>query len=247
MNRIMNDTTEKTVKLSARLAAVASFVEPGSRVADVGTDHGYIPIYLVRTGIAQRALAMDVRPGPLERARAHVEQLEPGCRERIEIRLSDGLKALKPEEADTVVIAGMGGELIIRILEQGRHMWDSVRRLILSPQSELQKVRHFLSQEGFCILRETMVKDEGKYYTVMEAGRGTMEYGNEAQYLYGACLIREKHPVLREYLQKEKNRVEAILAHVTAPEGPATRGQEAARRSLTEELQWIEEALDEMQ
>ena len=162
MNRKTNDTTEKTVKLSARLAAVAALVEPGSRVADVGTDHGYIPIYLVQTGIADRALAMDVRPGPLERARAHVDRLSPGCRERIETRLSDGLKALSPGEADTVVIAGMGGELMIRILDEGRHMWDSLRRLILSPQSELQKVRHFLSQEGFCILGETMVKDEGK-------------------------------------------------------------------------------------
>lgn len=77
MNRKTNDTTEKTVKLSARLAAVAALVEPGSRVADVGTDHGYIPIYLVQTGIADRALAMDVRPGPLERARAHVDRLSP--------------------------------------------------------------------------------------------------------------------------------------------------------------------------
>ena len=121
MNRKTNDTTEKTVKLSARLAAVAALVEPGSRVADVGTDHGYIPIYLVQTGIADRAIAMDVRSGPLERARAHVDRLPPGCRERIETRLSDGLKALSPGEADTVVIAGMGGELMIRILDEGRH------------------------------------------------------------------------------------------------------------------------------
>ena len=120
MNRKTNDTTEKTVKLSARLAAVAALVEPGSRVADVGTDHGYIPIYLVQTGIADRAIAMDVRSGPLERARAHVDRLPPGCRERIETRLSDGLKALSPGEADTVVIAGMGGELMIRILDEGQ-------------------------------------------------------------------------------------------------------------------------------
>ena len=227
MNRKTNDTTEKTVKLSARLAAVAALVEPGSRVADVGTDHGYIPIYLVQTGIADRALAMDV--------------------ERIETRLSDGLKALSPGEADTVVIAGMGGELMIRILDEGRHMWDSLRRLILSPQSELQKVRHFLSQEGFCILGENMVKDEGKYYTVMEVGRGSMEYGREALYRYGACLIRDKNPVLKEYLQSEKKRVEGILERFNAAEGPATGGQETARRLLAEELQWIKEAQNEMQ
>lgn len=146
-----------------------------------------------------------------------------------------------------MVIAGMGGELMIRILDEGRHMWDSLRRLILSPQSELQKVRHFLSQEGFCILGENMVKDEGKYYTVMEVGRGSMEYGSEALYRYGACLIRDKNPVLKEYLQNEKARVEGILDRLNAAGKPATGGQETARRLLAEELQWIKEACDEMQ
>lgn len=233
------------MKLSPRLLAVTSFVKKGSRVADIGTDHGYVPIWLIEEGIAESALAMDVRKGPLERAESHIRLY--GLEDRIQTRLSDGLKELRAGEADTVVIAGMGGELMIRILDEGRHMWDSLRRLILSPQSELQKVRHFLSQEGFCILGENMVKDEGKYYTVMEVGRGCMEYGSEALYRYGACLIRDKNPVLKEYLQNEKNRVEGILARLNAAGEPATGGQETARRLLAEELQWIKEACDEMQ
>lgn len=240
------DTTKKTIRLSDRLAAVASFVRPCGSVADVGTDHGYIPIYLVQAGIAERALAMDVREGPLERARAHIGSLAPEYRERIGTRLSDGLSALSPGEADTVVIAGMGGELIIRILDEGRHMWDSVESWVLSPQSELQKVRHFFSEQGFLIRAETMVKDEGKYYTVMEVGRGRMEYASEARYLYGECLIREKNPVLREYLEKEKARVEAILARLSG-DGEMTEGQREARRSLLAERSWIEEAQHEMQ
>ena len=233
------------MKLSDRLEMIASFVEHGNRLADIGTDHGYVPIYLVQTGRVPSALAMDVRKGPLLRAEEHIR--EAGLSGRIQTRLSDGLKKLAPGEADTVVIAGMGGELMIRILDEGRHMWDSLRRLILSPQSELQKVRHFLSQEGFCILGENMVKDEGKYYTVMEVGRGSMEYGSEALYRYGACLIRDKNPVLKEYLQSEKKRVEGILDRLNAAGGPATGGQETARRLLAEELQWIKEAQNEMQ
>lgn len=214
---------DKTIKLSGRLAAVASFAETGCRVADIGTDHGYIPIYLVQTGRAESALAMDVRKGPLDRARAHIEALDPQQRARLTTRLSDGLKALKPGEADTVVIAGMGGELMIRILTEGSHMWDSVTNWILSPQSELQKVRHFFKDQGFFICRETMVKDEGKYYTVMQVRRGAMEELSEAAYLYGPCLLEQKSPVLAEYLGREEIRVLGILRQVEA----GIEGQEA--------------------
>ena len=114
------------VKLSKRLERIASFVQPGSRVADIGTDHGYVPIWLVQKGVCPSALAMDVRKGPLERAEEHVEEV--GLSGKIELRLSDGLAKLKAGEADTVVIAGMGGKLTCRILEQGRHVWENWRR-----------------------------------------------------------------------------------------------------------------------
>ena len=119
------------MKLSKRLELVASFVPEGSRIADIGTDHGYIPIFLTEKGICQSALAMDVREGPLSRAREHIR--EKNLEDRIQVRLGDGLKELRPGEADTVVIAGMGGQLVIHILEEGRHMWDSVKTWILSP------------------------------------------------------------------------------------------------------------------
>lgn len=128
------------------------------------------------------ALAMDVRKGPLERAEEHVEEV--GLSGKIELRLSDGLAKLKAGEADTVVIAGMGGKLTCRILEQGRHVWENwsegKERLILSPQSEQDEVRHFLEKQGFSILREAMLTDEGKYYIVIEAARGTMRPGERA-------------------------------------------------------------------
>ena len=234
-----------SIQLSIRLSAIAGLTRGAKRLADIGTDHGYLPIFLAQQESLEYAVAMDVNRGPLLRAQEHIRRQH--LEAKITTRLSDGAQKLQPGEADCVVIAGMGGELMIRILDEGRHMWDSLRRLILSPQSELQKVRHFLSQEGFCILGENMVKDEGKYYTVMEVGRGSMEYGSEALYRYGACLIRDKNPVLKEYLQNEKARVEGILDRLNAAGKPATGGQETARRLLAEELQWIKEACDEMQ
>ena len=239
---------DKTIKLSKRLAAVASFAEPGCRVADIGTDHGYIPIYLVQKGLAASALAMDVGRGPLDRAKAHIEALDPQLRARLDTRLSDGLAALSPGEADTVVIAGMGGELMIRILTEGRHMWDSVRNWILSPQSELQKVRHFFKDQGFCICRETMVKDEGKYYTVMQVRRGSMEELSEAAYLYGPCLLEQKSPVLAEFLDREEHRVFRILRQVEGgAQAARTEGQIKAANALALELKLIKEAQYEMQ
>lgn len=121
------------MQLSKRLKLVASFVPEGDRVADVGTDHGYVPIWLVGTGRCPGAVAMDVRQGPLDRARAHIR--ESGLEDKIQVRLCDGLSGSIPGEVDTVVIAGMGGELMLRILEEGRHMWESTAHFVLSPQS----------------------------------------------------------------------------------------------------------------
>ena len=241
------------VKLSKRLERIASFVQPGSRVADIGTDHGYVPIWLVQKGVCPSALAMDVRKGPLERAEEHVEEV--GLSGKIELRLSDGLAKLKAGEADTVVIAGMGGKLTCRILEQGKE------RLILSPQSEQDEVRHFLEEQGFSILREAMLTDEGKYYIVIEAARGTMRPGREQDYRFGADLIRKKDPVLLAYLEKEEKMTRQVLAGLTENDaqnkketleaseaGEAAISRRAARiNELTAYLALIEETRHEMQ
>lgn len=268
------------LRLSKRLQLVASFVQEGSRIADIGTDHGYVPIYLARTGRIRSAIAMDVGKEPLARAKEHIEAywgtgkaagpaatVTAAC--PITTRLSDGLKELRAGEADTVIMAGMGGELETHIMEEGRRLWDSIDRWILSPQSDLDKVRRFLAENGFSIGREAMVKDSGKFYTVMLATRGRMEYENQAQYLYGKLLIEQRDEVLKEYLRREQNRVEKILAELT--EGNAdgnfarragkadgavayeadgivrTPAQREAIARLREELFWIKEARDEMQ
>lgn len=233
------------LKLSKRLETIASFVPAGSRIADVGTDHGYIPISLVERGTALSALAMDVRQGPLLRARAHVQ--ERGLGDKISLRLGDGLSSLESGEADTVIIAGMGGELIIHIMEEGRRLWPEIGRWILSPHSEIFKVRRFLREAGFSIAREAMVKDEGKFYTVMEALPAPPGDGEEPRAiddLYGGYLIRRKDPVLKEYLKLEREKSEALLASLAG--AGSGRGRERARE-LRCEIDRIMEAEYEMQ
>ena len=200
------------MKLSRRLETIASFVPEGSTVADIGTDHGYIPIHLVQEGKAKHAIAMDVRKGPLLRAQAHIH--EAGLEAHVEVRLSDGLLKLEQNEADCVVIAGMGGELIIHILEEGRGLWEGIPHWVLSPHSELDKVRRFLEEQEFFTWRETMIKEEGKFYTIMGINR-TNKAGEkdnrEISYRYGRSLLESKDPVLKEYLKKEEEQLEQIM------------------------------------
>lgn len=232
------------MKISKRLEMIASFVPEGSRVADIGTDHGYIPIYLVQEKKAEYAIAMDVRPGPLERAQAHIR--EAGLEDSIEVRLSDGLLKLGENEADCVVIAGMGGELMIHILKEGKNLWDNIPYWVLSPHSEPQKVRRFLEEQEFFIEREIMIKEDGKYYFVLGVSKGTgntMDYGREVFYRYGRQLLEERDPVLLEYLKKEEGQLEGILGGLSRSK---TEASEKRMKELRQEMAWNKEAQDEM-
>lgn len=230
------------MKLSRRLETIAAMAPSCGCVADVGTDHGFVPIRLLELLKAERAIAMDVRRGPLKRAEEHISQF--GLNGRIETRLSDGLLKLEPGEADVVIIAGMGGELMLRILRDGGHVRDTVGCFILSPQSELSLFRHGLEELGLAIVEETMVEEDGKYYTVMAVKPGTMHYEQEYRYRYGDCLIRQGSGVLAEFLDREKEQYQAILAQLAGQSG---EGAKARYLELEKELHEIEEACHAMQ
>lgn len=229
------------MKLSKRLEMVVSFVEAGSKVADVGTDHGYVPIALAGRGTVAQGLAMDVRTGPLGKAKEHIRQY--GLEDVIQVRLSDGVKELKEGEADTVIMAGMGGELVIHILEDGKRLWGQVKHWILSPQSEIDKVRRFLEENGFLIAREEMVEEDGKYYTVMDVTPGRMERMEPWEVLYGPCLVRKGHPVLKEFLVKERRNLTGILRGLEGQEGESAKRRE---RELRQKAAWVEKAMEVM-
>ena len=172
-------------------------VTRGYRLADIGTDHGFVPIWLVRNGVIPSAVAMDVNRGQLERAREHIAQA--GLEAYIRTRLSDGLAGLHKGEADSILIAGMGGALTLRILEKDPPQSLGAVELILQPQSEISKVREYLCRSGWKIDAEDMVLEDGKYYPMMHCVRGEMTLTPE-EAEFGPCLIASGHPVLRKYL-----------------------------------------------
>ena len=158
------------MQLSLRLSAIADMVTEGNRLVDVGCDHGYLPVYLIQEKKIPSAIAMDVRKGPLSRAQEHIRQY--GLEEYIQTRLSDGLAALKAGEGDTLVIAGMGGPLMERILTDGKSVRDSFSELILQPQSDIPHFRRFIQSEGWDIVEEKMVEEDGKFYPMMRVVPG---------------------------------------------------------------------------
>lgn len=212
----------RPVALSERLRTVAGMVTVGNAVCDVGCDHGFVPIYLVQQGISPKVIAMDLREGPLRAAREHVAAY--GLEGQIVTRLSDGLHNYEKNEADTLICAGMGGGLMMRILAEDREKTDSFRELILQPQSEVEKFRRFLRESGYRILDEEMLREDGKFYqAIRAASAGNGECGKEArideelcklQDRYGPVLLQKKTPVFFEFLEREAVVYEEILVRL---------------------------------
>lgn len=229
------------MQLSLRLSAIAEMVTEGNRLVDVGCDHGYLPVYLVLQHKIPGAIAMDVRKGPLSRAQEHLEAY--GLGEYIETRLSDGLHALNPGEGDTLVIAGMGGPLMEKILTEGERVLDSFQELILQPQSDIPHFRHFLLEKGWDIVKENIILEDGKFYPMLKAVRaqedGVKEY-SRAEEWFGKLLLEQQHPVLLQYLKRELRIRTEILEKLK--KAPAASAQER-RKEIEEETQLILAAL----
>lgn len=225
-------------ELSKRLQAVADLVTPGMRLADVGTDHAYIPIYLTQNGLVPSAIAMDINKGPLERADTHI--LEHGLDGKIVTRLSDGLVNLKMEEADTMIAAGMGGGLVIHILNENPAKTRSLKELILQPQSELAKVRRYLEEHRFRIVAEDMVEEDGKYYPMMKLVHGEEAPYSQEELYYGRLLLKKKNPVLYQFLQREHSLKKGIADRLGDQTG---KGAESRQKELQDELERIEHAI----
>lgn len=226
------------MQLSKRLLTVAGFVTPGSRVADVGTDHGYVPIYLVETGRSPGAIAMDINEGPLLRAQQHIR--EACLEDYIQTRRSDGAAALKIGEADTLIAAGMGGPLMEKILTQGREVLESCREFILQPQSEIREFRKYLQRNGFRIEQEDMVQEDGKFYPILRAVHGRMEWEKEIEFRFGKLLLEQRHPVLLDFLQREQKVNREITERLA---GNKSRAGQNRLAQMEEERLEIEAAL----
>ena len=186
------------MKLDERLALCAEFVREGVSVADIGTDHAYLPVYLVKSGKTENAVAADVRPGPLENAKGNI--VRNGLESRIKTVLSDGLERISPDEADDIVIAGMGSELIIRIIEAAPWLRDSGKHLILQPMTRAEELREFLCRSGFEIVREKACISCKKTYSVMLCAFDGRIRECDDRYMYAVELYNDKSPEAKRYI-----------------------------------------------
>lgn len=189
----------KSVKLSPRLSAIEKFVQNGAAVIDVGTDHGYIPIYLAQNNTARRIIATDLRKGPLDRAKTAARQF--GVSENIEFFQTDGLTGIDGTDIDTVILAGLGGETIAAILEKAKWPLGNSVRLILQPQSKLAELSNWIDNNGCAIFDEVLVADDGRLYAVLLVGAGKSRAPLSSAELYADRLLMDKcDPLLPQYL-----------------------------------------------
>ena len=210
------------IKLSKRMKAVAAMVTSGGVLADVGTDHGYIPIALIQRQKIKSAIAMDINKGPLARAQDNIASARLG--DYIQTRLSDGVAALGEGEADSILIAGMGGELVIHILSEGEKVCKAASELILQPQSDIRKVREYLRLHHYKIVDEDMICEDGKYYPMMrvinvELDNAWMKMDEQTRVacdIYGPLLLRNGNPVLRRFLVRQHRQLTQILQTLQA-------------------------------
>ena len=222
-------------RLSKRLGAVASYVQKGSRLADVGSDHAYLPLFLVENGIIDYAVAGEVVQGPYQSALTNVVQA--GKEELIQVRLANGLAAIESSDRiDTITIAGMGGRLIADILEADLAKLAGVQRLILQPNNREDELRIWLEAHGFQIVAEEMVTENQKFYEILVVEPGTMEL-TPLEQRFGPFLLQEKSSVFLAKWQSELEKLTRSLEKI-----PAQHQEDI--RLLQDKISAIKEVLD---
>lgn len=236
------------MRLDKRLQAVASLVPQGSRFADIGTDHAYLPVWLLEQGVIASAVAGDIAAGPCQAARTTVAM--HGAASSIAVRQGSGLAVLSPGEADCIAICGMGGSTIISILAADMAVAKGAQRLLLQPMAGAAALRRWLVAQGWCITREALVDDEPHFYEIICAERaekcaarasdageqccseqaGPASY-SEAEYLVGPALLRDGHPLLAKQIARQQASLHELLTNMARSERAkaSTKYQEAQK------------------
>lgn len=216
------------LRLSARLRAIADLIEPGTTVVDIGTDHAYLPIFLVQNSIVPRAVAGEVSRGPYKAAQnainnANLEGL-------IDLRLGNGLKIVMPGEVDTAIIAGMGGTTIVNVLEDSPDVVKSLRRLIIQPMIAASAVRRWFSLNGWCIIDEVLVIDDGRMYEIIMAEKGSMAINEPILYEIGPVLWEKKPPLIKLHIERLISQTERILKEMAIGDGESRKFYEHVKK-----------------
>lgn len=223
------------MRLTGRLAALAAFVPQGARLADIGTDHAYLPIELVEQNIAISAVAGDVHVGPYEAATENIKGL--GLEHKISVRLGNGLAVIVPGEVDTVVIAGMGGSTIVEILNSTPEVTGSLKRLILQPMVATAMVRRWLLSSGWDIIDEALVQDEGRLYEIVVAEQGISAVWEPIMYDIGMILWKNRPQLLKLHMDHLVAQTERVLREMAAS---SSARQSTKYHEYMERLQQLE-------
>lgn len=231
-------------KLSNRLEAVANNIPPGSRLADIGSDHAYLPCNVVKKGSVPMAIAGEVAEGPYQSALEQVESEH--LTDKIAVRKGDGLEVIEPGEVDCITIAGMGGTLISTILEQGKSKLEGVSRLVLQPNVGSFAVRSWLIDNGWELVKEDILKEDGKIYEILTAEKGEplkpyQQQNLEEGILFGPFLLTEKSGVFKEKWTAEMKNWERILKQLD--EAVQNEDTASKRLELDKKIKMAEEAL----
>lgn len=227
------------LNLTPRLQTVAQRVPQGARLADVGTDHAYLPAWLLRSGQIPFAVCTDLRSGPLERARETVERY--GVAHRVSLRLCDGLTRVEPDEVDCVVIAGMGGETILQILRAAP--WAAEKTCIVQPMSSISDLRAGVGALGLHIAGETLAQEGETLYVVMELAPGPEGPLTAAEKQVGRVENHLGDPLWPRYLRQEEGRLARALAGL---EKSQKAGDDLRRQELAEALAGIRDRMEEL-
>jgi tRNA (adenine22-N1)-methyltransferase len=230
-------------KLSKRLEAVTTFIPEGSVLADIGSDHAYLPCYVVNKGLVEKAIAGEVVEGPYQSALKQV--MEANLADKISVRKGDGLEVLEMNEATVVTIAGMGGTLITNILERGKEKLSSVKRLILQPNIHAINIRKWLIENGWELINERILEEDGKIYEILVAEKGDplrpYKEQKEAALLMGPFLMKEKNDVFIKKWTMEKNHWKRILTQLEKSEDQEATQEK--RNELHKKWALVEEVL----
>lgn len=225
------------IDISKRLKTIATQVKYKS-IIDIGTDHGYVPIYLCQLDKIDYAIAADINSGPLEKATQNINQYK--FANKITKVLSNGFQSID-RVVDTAVIAGMGGNLIIDILKS--NYTDKLKQIVVQPQLDIYDVRKFLHTIGFSIDNEEMIIEQNKYYNIISAIKGYEQYAKEQYYEFGKILIEKKSSVLKENIANKIRKYDIIIKELSNKGGVnATKRQEHLKKEiyyLEEVLKWL--------
>lgn len=227
--------------LSRRLDAVEGFISPCTCVADIGTDHAYLPIKLIEDKVCKKVIATDINSGPIEKAKVNIRQ--NAMQESIITRIGGGLSVLKSGEADAIIISGMGGHMIKSILIDDLSIAKSSKYIVLQPVQHPDVVRKTLKQIKFGIINENIVKDDNKYYHIIKAAYSDEyadNYTKEAEYILGIRNIENKHPLLGEYIDYRIKLIDQIETKIDKNEQYARFEElEDLKKQFQEVRSWL--------